>query len=108
MKVSIFGIAAAAALAASGLAAQPTPEFPPTHALHVKPTPPPPSTKISGTLECEKPERTSMDVADAPGHVLTSPLEHPSDGRKVVLHVDDDHRGSWPVSHLRVQAAPRR
>ena len=73
MKASILGIAViavAAALAASRLAAQPTPEFTPTLALRAKPTPPP-STKISGTLECEKPERTAMDVADAPGHVLS-------------------------------------
>jgi len=74
MKASILAIAViavAAALAASRLAAQPTPEFTPTHALRATPTPPPPSTKISGTLECEKPERTSMEVADAPGHVLS-------------------------------------
>jgi hypothetical protein len=71
MKASVLGLAAAAALAASRLVAQPTPEFTPTHALRVKPTPPPPATKISGTLECEKPQRTSMDVADAPGHVLS-------------------------------------
>ena len=74
MKASILGIAViavAAALAASRLAAQPTPEFTRTHAPRMTPTPPPPSTKISGTLECEKPERTSMEVADAPGHVLS-------------------------------------
>ncbi len=69
-NLGIAGIAVAAALAASHLAAQPTPEVTPTPAVRAKPTPPP-STKISGTLECEKPERTSMEVADAPNHVLS-------------------------------------
>jgi hypothetical protein len=32
---------------------------------------PPAATKISGTLECEKSARTSLDVADSPGHVLS-------------------------------------
>ena len=30
-----------------------------------------PATKISGTLECEKSQRTSLEVGDAPGHVLS-------------------------------------
>ena len=30
-----------------------------------------PATKISGVLECEKSPRTSLEVGDAPGHVLS-------------------------------------
>src|SRR5262245_19995566 len=64
---STIGAAVAAFAVAVTVPAQSTPlPSPPA----TKPTPPP-AAKVSGTLECEKSERTSLDVADAPGHVLS-------------------------------------
>jgi hypothetical protein len=81
MRVPIRRLAVAAAFAAAsvkiGAAQTPPPagsaDTPPPSTTPAR-TPRPTivaGTKISGTLECEKPERTSMEVADAPGHVLS-------------------------------------
>jgi len=61
MTLPIRRVALVAALAAASLEAQ-TPTARPT---------PAPGTRVSGVLECEKPERTSMEVGDMPGHVLS-------------------------------------
>jgi hypothetical protein len=80
MRGPIRRLAVAAALAAASVkigAAQTPPPAGSSDTAPPSPTPakaPRPTiaagAKISGTLECEKPERTSMEVADAPGHVL--------------------------------------
>ena len=57
-----------AALAAASLEAQTPPAAASTPTA--RPTPVP-GIKISGVLECEKPERTSTEVGDMPGHVLS-------------------------------------
>ena len=62
-----FALAIAVFLAASPDAPAQTPTLP-------TPAPRPtlsPVTKISGTLECGKPELTKMEVGDAPRHVLS-------------------------------------
>jgi hypothetical protein len=81
MRAPIRSLALAATLAGAGVAAQTPPsnnaaQTPPSKDAAPPATPspnltPPPAVKISGTLECAKPERTSMDVGDAPGHVLS-------------------------------------
>jgi hypothetical protein len=58
-----------AALAAASASAQTTPATPPASPAR-KPTMAP-AAKISGILECEKSERTSLEVGDAPDHALS-------------------------------------
>jgi hypothetical protein len=67
MRAPIGRLALTSALTASTLAAQ----TPPPATLPPSPTAATAAARISGVLECEKPERTSMEVGDAPGHVLS-------------------------------------
>lgn len=74
MRAPIARITLVAALAAASLEAQTPPAAvsPPAAASTptARPTPVP-GTRISGVLECEKPERTSMEVGDMPGHAIS-------------------------------------
>ena len=65
-----LAVASIVLLAANGFA-QTTPQTaaPPPSPTR-RPTQPP-AAKISGVLECEKSQRTSLEVGDAPGHVLS-------------------------------------